>query len=798
MSDSVLRHRSADPSWGRRVAAGLILLVTLLGPFLHGGTGHQSQGLLIALGGVAMLFSPWTTWRKHPKKIVALFLLLPVTALLAFLPAAWFDPQPWRVIAQEDFGIVLPSSVSPQPWLTMHGWFLLLGGLLWLAYLTTRQWTRREIKWMSLGLMIGLTGFAVMCAMMTLTETTWPWSVHESQYGPFPNRNQAAIVLAMGAMITLSQVAAQRGTWRRRAVGFLCLACHLVALIAVASRAGIFLTALGGLIFGAVQVSQSRRWKMLGFSATGFLLIGAFLFIHDGALAERLLDEEKGQGLASAYRWDCYADAWRLMGTMPTVGFGLGNFEDVFAVNQFASLTSHRPIHPESDWFWLGLELGWPGLVVAMLLAIGLLARAKPLEVAASSPSNTDDRRLGAFVAVILFFLHGFFDVSGHRLGSFFVAAFLLGLAFAPTQRRISVRKKSVANDEGSTSHGWHPKVHGSLAIMMIVIGWIVRYDLLDVSRTINLAKASMPQLTERLERRPLNWQTYFHRARLEAQGRGRMDAMRKDFLRARYLEQGAPSVPWQESLIWMAVAPRLAPTAWAEVLRRDPNNREGRFAAMLRLVGEESDLWWDLFYLASEESELHNRLFAAVPASLWQPFLDEILSRDPKLLRWPDAQKAKLFQTWYRRGNVDHWVPLIESNSSWKRAGWLLLAKHYASQSDYAQACELSFKHMALPDLFDDDERVKLQELRLQYARNRGSLMAGLKLAYAEIDQGNDREAQSVIRGLEINHKEVPQLGYLKARLHALRGDMKSAWSALEGSSGRGPVYLSNRSFEE
>ena len=137
-----------------------------------------------------------------------------------------------------------------------------------------------------------------------------------------------------------------------------------------------------------------------------------------------------GPGFALAI----FHDAFQLIRASPWCGIGLGNFEPVFAMFRDASLTGSRTIHPESDWFWLWVEMGWP----AVLLVIGvviLVWRVFPLV-----EGTNQCFRLAALMAVVLFVLHGVVDVCGHRIGTVFAGIFFLGMALRrPLKKAASV-----------------------------------------------------------------------------------------------------------------------------------------------------------------------------------------------------------------------------------------------------------------------------------------------------------------------------------------------------------------------
>src|SRR5437764_3424363 len=64
-------------------------------------------------------------------------LALVLCAATAFLPANWFLQPAWRTALVEDFGVILPGTLSPQPWLSLGCFLRFLTGLTWVYYVST-------------------------------------------------------------------------------------------------------------------------------------------------------------------------------------------------------------------------------------------------------------------------------------------------------------------------------------------------------------------------------------------------------------------------------------------------------------------------------------------------------------------------------------------------------------------------------------------------------------------------------------------------------------------------------------
>src|SRR5688572_29607042 len=99
--------------WMNLLVPGLPVLACFLG----GATQKWSEGIIVALLGLILLVHP-PRFSLGPAMNVILLALL-ACAATAFLPATWFAQPAWRAALVEDFGIILPGTLSPQPWISL-------------------------------------------------------------------------------------------------------------------------------------------------------------------------------------------------------------------------------------------------------------------------------------------------------------------------------------------------------------------------------------------------------------------------------------------------------------------------------------------------------------------------------------------------------------------------------------------------------------------------------------------------------------------------------------------------------
>jgi hypothetical protein len=69
-----------------------------------------------------------------------------ILAAVAFLPASWFFQPTWRAELVNDFGIQLPSTLTPQPWITLTYLLSFGAGLSWLYVVSAQDLELREVR----------------------------------------------------------------------------------------------------------------------------------------------------------------------------------------------------------------------------------------------------------------------------------------------------------------------------------------------------------------------------------------------------------------------------------------------------------------------------------------------------------------------------------------------------------------------------------------------------------------------------------------------------------------------------
>src|SRR5438552_9883976 len=429
-------HEKQNVAATRSIAYATIAVLPALACFLGGGTQTWEEGFIITLLALYLLVRPPRFSLGAFANVVLLILF--ILAAVAFFPARWFFQPEWRAALVNDFGIQLPSTLTPQPWITLGCLVSFAAGLSWLYIVSTQDLERREVRYQLRLFTSGIAFLAAISIALYIARSTLPFWHNDQNFCPFPNRNQTGALFGLAAIVILA--CAQDDLRKRRKrwiVWILALVLIGAAIILNFSRSGIAILMAGSAFWlGALAFRQRSPWRLaLGISLFLLPLLLTALLLFGGQTLERFhLHDFGSTGISSNLRWQIFYDTFRLIRDSPWCGIGFGNFEPIFAICRDASLGDARALHPESDWLWLWTELGWAAVVLVIVGVALLASRVFPLR------AGTNQRyRLAALIAAILFAIDGLIDVSGHNMGTVFADVFLVGL-FA--HRPLSLNKR--------------------------------------------------------------------------------------------------------------------------------------------------------------------------------------------------------------------------------------------------------------------------------------------------------------------------------------------------------------------
>jgi O-antigen ligase len=761
----------------RWIANVTVALLPVLACFLGGATEKWEEGLVITLLALCLLVRPPRFSLGVLMDVILLTLF--ILATVAFLPASWFFQPEWRAAFVNNFGIQLPSTLTPQPWITLSYLVSFAAGLSWLYVVSTQNLELREARF-QLRLFTGGIGLlAAICVAFYLAHITLPFWHNERNFGPFPSPDQTGDLFGLTAIVILAcgQDDLRKGR-KRWIIWSLALILIVAAIILNLSRSGIVILVAGSAFWLGALTFRRRSPSRLALGVSVLLLLLTVLLLFGGQTFERFHLRDLGSaGASTDFRWRIFHDTFRLIRDSPWCGIGFGNFESIFAIFRDASLSHQRALHPESDWLWLWTELGWPAVVLTLIGMALLVSRVFPLR------EGTNQRyRLATLIAALLFAIYGIFEVSGHRVGTAFAAIFLLGLS---QPRRLSVK----------TSH-WTSILFRFVGLILLAAGLslvvAVRGEkLLPGSVGVSSAKQlsavadsgrsfseTIALTTRALRWAPLDWQLYLARANAEVELKQMTNAV-DDFRRACLLEPASYEVLLAEGNAWLPYRPGLTVTAWREALRRAGPLRPEVYASMLSDTSLRSpEVSRVLEAIGLSEHDLTLPYLNRVSDVSFNRALAQVLRNDPNLRSFSETEKLALFALWSERGDPQEISRAVEQRPDWLRYAWLGIAKYKASKNDFRGAYELTQQY-GEPVVLPRATNTSLQDLEGGFHVSPNNYRIGYELYRAQMENSRIDDALFTVRHFSERPNTPAYFHFLEAECWAAKQNWERAWNA-------------------
>ncbi len=765
-------NRTATPAFY------VVLALTALAPILGGSTKLWAAASLAAATGLLFLIAPPTRSLGRVPNIA--FVALIALALVAFLPARWFPFPDWRSVL-ERLGARLPATVSAQPWLTFQSTLHFLLGLAWSYYLLAADWTlaARKKAWSFIALLIvGLAGAITVANFLQVRIPFWP---HTPEFGFFPNRNHTSNVLGIGGILVYA-LALDGFARRQRHWWIWIVALSLIcwALILDYSRAGIILVVAGMVAWHLFWLITSGNKRRPLIASVGILLLLVVVFAWNGGQTMmRFINEESNPLSASNMRFAIYRDAVDLSARAPLTGIGLPNFRYVFSTAQTHSIGEDVAAHPESDWLWAAVELGWLAPLLIAVLFVWWLSRCFPFE-----PGTYRLLRFAAMVCGCGFALHAFFDVPGHHIGAILPTLLLAGTALHPNQPfklsgvvSILFRLTGIVLLFGAVFSFLSIAGSANFPTDVTVERWQK-----EIARALdqNEYETASKMASRALGIAPLEWNIYYQRAVAEVGLHSRSPAKR-DFAIARYLLPQWPDLWWKEGATW-ALAGEIdeAFQSWARMLRHFPQQAPDLYRDIYGSIKDEPEVVDRWRLLGRDNKKCLLVFFQNAGPVEFRVELDRVLADDPELKAFDATEKLTLFEAWFHSGDKLELAEALRERAHWRAIGWKQLARVYADYGDYENACATVREFASIPLVPDPPARVTVADLELQVRLHPTDVDAAAALCLALAKE--DRIDQALAR-LQALHgvKGFPDyLRNLEAKLWEGKAEWGKAWNAL------------------
>jgi O-antigen ligase len=762
------------------IADATIALLPVLACFLAGATEKWEEGVVTTVLGFCLLVRP-PRFSLGPIMNLVLCTLF-VLAAVALLPAHWFFQPEWRASLVNNLPIQLPSTLTPQPWITLVYLVSFAAGLSWLYVVSTQDLGLREVRFQLRLFTSGIVLLAAICIAFYLARVTPTFWLSEHNFGPFPNPNQTGDLFALAAIVILPCVQDDFRERRKRWIAWILALVLIVAgIILNSSRSGIEIFVVGSAFWLSALLFRKRSPSRRAFIVFFLLLVLTGFLVFSEQIFQRFHIRDFGSsGTPPDFRWRIFHDAFRLIRDSPWCGIGLGNIESIFPIFRNASLSDPRALHLESDWLWFCTEVGWPAIVLAALGIALLVSRVFPLR------EGTNQRyRLAALIAPILFTIRGIVDASAHQVGTAFAAIFLLGLAL---HRPLSLKASR-----------WVPMLFRIVGLGLLTAGlsFIVAArgaKLLPGSVGVSNAKRlsdiadrqrdfseTIALTTLALRWAPLDWQLYLARAIAEVELQQTTNAV-ADFRRARFLEPTAYEVPLAEGNAWLPYRPLLAVTAWREALRRAGPLRPQIYPIMLSDTAlKNPEVSSTLEAIGLSEHDLVLPYLNRVSDHAFDRVLAHLLRNDPTLQSFSETEKLALFALWSERGEPEEVSRVVEQHPEWLRYAWAGVAKYKARKKDFHAAYELTRRYgepVALPQVAAN---LSVQDLQKRVDGAPYNYGIGYELYRAQMKNGQVDDALLTARHFSERPNSPAYFHFLEAQCWAEKQDWERAWNAWE-----------------
>jgi O-antigen ligase len=760
-----------------------VTALALLGPLLGVATDTLAQALLLMGLAVVLILAPP---RRAPGTVwCVLFVAIFAIGLAAFLPARWFRVPGWRQQLTTDFRVELPGTFSPQPWVSLHAACLLFAGLVFALYVATQVWgphsRRQAARWYAGGIVI-LALLALVALGVGKKVPFWPKVLNVGNgFGFFPNRNQTANVLALAGI--MATALAFDAFERKKKDAWLWLASVVIlgaAIVQTSSRAGILLFFLGvaAWVLLSLVFSPSRKGAALSVAGIALLLTGFFVF---GGLTFERFQKMPGEA-GHDYRVVIQKDAVHLAATAPWLGQGLGNFAPVFAMAREASADQNRAIHPESDWLWVAVEMGWPAAALFAGAFFLWLLHCLPL-------TEGTDRALrsAAMVCGLAFAFHSFADVSGHRPGSAWPALFLAGLAMDP-RRPVEARRwaapvfRLLGVMLAAIAAWWFASVFseriGKVAPTMATLATLEAR--IDSQNAEKKPSAAVVSANEALRIAPLEANLYFQRGYSRLAEAFSTWGAAWDFGTARFLEPHWAKLCFAEGTAWMEASQEaLALDAWVEALRRARTKGPELYGQMLYQARERTRMKVALARLSKSSPDYFLVYLRNADRLECENLIGQLLEAEPTLKSFSNAQRRTLFSIWFERGDHPSLFAKLEASPEWRQDGWQWLAMLHAERKDYEGACRIARESSRGPTIPKPTATRPLAELQRSFRLRPNDFATGLQLFSAQRAAGQSDDALETLRALQAVREAPSYLVFIEAELREERKEWEKAWAA-------------------
>jgi hypothetical protein len=382
---------------------------------------------------------------------------------------------------------------------------------------------------------------------------------------------------------------------------------------------------------------------------------------------------------------------------------------------------------------WMGIEMGWGAPIVVLLGAAVFLRGYRPLPGNAEFPI-----RWALVVGLTLFVLHGFVDVSGHRMGTLWPVLLVAALLAGPRGQVLS-------------------KVPGLFrAASLPVAAWVIYWSLsiagvhgLPTSVTAaRLAQERNRQFQAGEWAQVLNWSSRLAPwssidwENRYARGMARLHLADDlilagaDLLAARKLEPNSIRTVLDEGWGWLPVQPSEAYLAWQEALRRAGDQRAWVFVEIAAYARQDPLVAWMLVPLANQAPDLWMVALESAPASGIDGMIAQVLAESANVHDSAPAEKNRILEIWHRRADREELRKFLNAQPGWASEGRRYLAFLEAEQGQWEAASRRAEEYWASQMGSDDRRSTETVVITAHGEGNLVSVLAGNARKWMQLGQ--------------------------------------------------------------
>jgi len=763
-----------------------------------------ARGLALLLMGGALVIAPPRI--KLPRVPTLALLLIALAPGVGLLPASFFGgAEEWRLVLENEWGITMPTTLSPEWKLTLEAWLVTLVGVVWFWSCVGQNFSdggRRLVLW------IICTTVLLLAVISLLDKAGWleiPWwprgdrvggsAVDNHGFGPFANRNHSSSLFAWASVLCAAAAvdAFKRGSrlWVLMAGGVLLL---LGCIFANTSRAGLLLFFLGMTLWLATAAMKRGFFRKMVVSTALLITIISAVMVSGGKVSERLREKPLTESLGQDLRLWLAEQTLTASVQMPWTGRGLGVFDHVFPQVRTEFFPDFRTFHPESDVLWVLFEGGLLFLLPCLVIVGWLFRTTGPWFSSRRKKKRSRDSRSArrvrrAFgIASALALAHAVFDVPMHNLGYFAIFAVVTAQA---------VRGRYLA-ERISPAVGW---LFRGAGVAMAVWGclWLAFVAEMTEFSAASAApvfharaleksaagrRAEALQLVNRaIELTPLDFRWYFLRAELHLVMRHGSGVALQDFGRVRALEPHYGRICFQEGSYWLHFDPPMALIAWKEGMRRYPReyvNAVPRYQDIVIEAAPFPEIRQQLWQAADRPS-LQLIFLSQMPGGdFWQRCLHEFLAKYPAMVGLNKGQIRYFFQIWQGKGDRQEMIRYLEDKPQLLEFGWKLIAENLASTGKFEEAYRLAARHIPMPARSATLTAADIPRLERTFLLSPIDPLPGVELYYAQRAAGDLKSARRTLEKVLSLPKRPDFLARELASVLADQGDMRAAWEIM------------------